>query len=170
MPRVIWTKPEFEPQFLDFPPTSALPIATHYVGESWGRVYGACVSRRGKAFTSLLGQAFCSSATAWSFLPDPGRSLFRDLRLMMALIGRERKDMSTEGKTQALAPVCMEVMLSAGMDRGWAAQPGVGSPGGIISYMTQVRDTGSAYLSPIHFFRSIITMIPISHDTFMRAE
>lgn len=56
----------------------------------------------------------------------------------MALIVRERKGMSTVGITRTLSPVCLEVMLSAGMDRAYGMRkPGVGSLGGIISYMIQ---------------------------------
>lgn len=92
--------------------------------------------------TSLLGQAFCSSAklTAWSFLPDPAKESIQGFKALMALTVRERKDMSTVFITQIPAPVCVEVMLSAGMDRGCGIrEPGVGSLGGIISYMIQVQ-------------------------------
>lgn len=85
-------------------------------------------------------EAFCSSAelTAWSFLPDPAKESIQGFKALMALIVRERKDMSIVGITRTLAPVCLEVMLSAGMDRACGMrEPGVGSLGGIISYMIQ---------------------------------
>lgn len=127
LPRVIWTKPEFEPQFLDFPPP-LLPIATHYGW--WSRVYGMCV-KTSQARPACLVRLSAAQLTAWSFLPDPAKESIQGLKALMALIGRERKDMSTEGKTQALAPVCMEVMLSAGMDEdcgttAWGWIPGWG--------------------------------------------
>lgn len=94
-----------------------------------GAEYMACVSRRGKARPACLVRLSAAQLTAWSFLPDPAKESIQGFKALMALIGRERKDMSTEGKTRALAPVCMEVMLSAGMDRGcgitaWGWIPG----------------------------------------------
>lgn len=98
-----------------------------------------CVKTR-QGLASPHGQAFCSSAklTAWSFLPGPAKESIQGFKALMALTVRERKDMSTVGITRIPAPVCVEVMLSAGMDRGCGIrEPGVGCLGGIISCMIQ---------------------------------
>lgn len=58
-----------------------------------------CVRRQRQGSTNLLGQAFCSSAHCLVLpLPDPAKESIQGFKALMALIGRERKDMSTEGK------------------------------------------------------------------------
>ena len=95
-----------------------------------GAEYMACVSRRGFL---QLSQTHCLVLPARSC-----KGVYSGFKALMALIVRERKGMSTVGITRTLSPVCLEVMLSAGMDRAYGMRkPGVGSLGGIISYMIQ---------------------------------